>query len=406
MRRLEVFLIFFAVLIAVGALRASGRRRLSVLTVLLSTLFLFEAYKAVTFFEPTPLKEAILSIKRPEVESPSIHDRDKGEVFRRIRSSTPGDAIFLTRFATGPMVVTYGERASVLHPIFETKEIRERVLECASAFYGLEEDLRRVCAKYGVDYVLYEANQLLDDSELGDRYLTKNTKLTTNCAAFLMHFAPELLRHFDPVYQTDYFRVFVVRDEPREYMLAPSVLPYSVQYDASVFNVDGMWAVFSDSLVDEGWQSVNKALALARKGNELMSQGSYQQAAKYYDQTLDLLPRMAEVRFALAECQRRMGRLDLSAATYKEMIGLDPYNVVAYLNLADIYKEQELLTMAVDVLEVGLGLLPDDPYLLHELATTNVELGDTASAIDQYRRLLELDPSREDARRALEELEH
>ncbi|MFQ5906949.1 MAG: hypothetical protein ACE5JA_10325, partial [bacterium] len=130
--------------------------------------------------------------------------------------STPTDAVFLARFAVSPMVVTYGERAAILHPIFETKHMRKKVLECASAFYGFERELYNLCKRYGVDYVLYEANQLLDDSELGDRYLTDNLRLTTNCAAFGFHFAPERLRGFIPVFQTDYFRVFEVREEPGE----------------------------------------------------------------------------------------------------------------------------------------------------------------------------------------------
>jgi len=405
-RRLEVFLIFFVVLIVAGALKDSGKKKMTILAALLSVLFLFEAYKVVTFAEATPLKEALLKIKRPEVESPSIHDRDKGEIFRRIKSSTPTDAVFLARFATSPMIVTYGERASVLHPIFETRQIRERVLECASAFYGLEDELKRVCSKYGVDYVLYEANQLLDNSELGDRYFTDNLKLMTSSVAFLMHFAPEWLRHFDPVYQTDYFRVFVVRDRPRENIPTPVLLPYSVQYDASVFGIDKMWAVFSDSLVAEAWQSMEEAFALSQKGGEFMKQGLYEKAAEYYGQTLELLPRLVEVRFALAECYRRMERHDLSAATYREMIQIDPYNIAAYTGLAAIYREQDLFTIAVEALEEGLMILPGNLYLMHELAATNIELGDTTSAIAQYMRMLELAPSRDDIRRALEELEH
>jgi tetratricopeptide (TPR) repeat protein len=377
-RRLEVFLIFFLVLLIAGFLKGSGKTRSVVVTCLISVLFLFEAHKAITYPESTPLTRALLRIDRPEVEKPSIHDRDKGEIFRYIESSTPSDAVFLTRFAVGPMVVAYGDRSSVLHPVFETRQMRERVLECASAFYGLEKDLKRVCTKYGVDYVLYEANQLLDNSELGERYLTDNLRLTTNCVAFLMHFAPEWLAYFEPVFQTDYFRVFRVRDEPGNRTAA--FLRYSVQFDPAVFTVDKMGAVFSDSLVDEAWRSIRRAFASARKGNELMGEGNYRDAARYYEYALELVPNLGDIRLSLAESLRQMGRLDLAAAVYKEMIELNPYSGPAYLNLASVYREQELLTMAVDLLEEALKHLPNDIPIMQGLAETYEELGDTSSA--------------------------
>jgi tetratricopeptide (TPR) repeat protein len=401
-RRLEIFAIFFAALLVGGLARPMGRRWLALALVVVSVLLLFESYKSAAFFQSTPVKAALLRIKRPEVEKPSIHDRDRGEIFRWIRSSTPGGAVFLARFAASPMVVTYGERSAVLHPIFESKKMRERVLECAGAFYGAEKGLYDVCRKYGADYVLYEANQLLDDSELGERYLTDNLRLSTNSAAFLLHFAPERLRYFTPVFQTDYFRVFKVLVGAEE--AAPVYLRYSPQYDPYLFKVDRMGSLFSDSLVALGWREIDRAFMLTREGGELAARGNLEGAVEKLNGALDIMPRLEGARFALAEYLKRAGRPDLSAEAYRKIIELDRFSAPAYLALASTYRDETLLLMAVEVLEEGVGQLPTNLELLEALALTYVELGDTAEAVQKYERVLDLDPDRADIRARLEEL--
>jgi len=401
-RRLEVFTVFFIALLVAGIIKSVKGRRLLAVLFLLFLVFGFETFKAVTFFEPTSVKKALLSIKTPEVERLSIHDRDRSEIFRWIKRSTPADAVFLARFATSPMVVTYGERSAILHPIFETKHIREKVFECASAFYGFESQLYDLCRKYGVNYVLYEANQLLDDGELGERYMTDNLKLTTNCVAFGMHFVPQRLKGFVPVFQTDYFRVFRVREEPEEQ--TARYLRYSPQYDPSLFMIDRMGAVFSDSIIASAWRSIEKAFGLVQQGRNLMEQAEFRGAARAFEGALQLMPRLERARFALAECYGRIDRLDLSAATYAEMVKLDPLNSLGYLGLAGTYRQQNLLTRTVEVLKEGLALLPGDLNLLQALAVAYIELGDTTRGMEQFKEILEIDPSRSDARRELDRL--
>ncbi|MFQ5906948.1 MAG: tetratricopeptide repeat protein [bacterium] len=165
-----------------------------------------------------------------------------------------------------------------------------------------------------------------------------------------------------------------------------------------------MGAVFSDSLIASAWESIQNAFRLARQGSALMEQGRFEDAARAFDGALELMPRLDRARFALAECYLRMGRPDLSAATCRKMIELDQQNVRAYLNLAAIYRHQNLLLRAVDVLEEGLAMVPEDMNLLYGLAVAHVELGDTARAIDYYRRIIKLDPSRADIKEELERL--
>jgi tetratricopeptide (TPR) repeat protein len=401
-RRLEVFAIFFIVVLIGGICALVKGRRLVLALAVLLIIFGFETYKAFTFAGETPIKTALLKIKRPEVESPSIHDRDKAEIFRWIKTSTPDSAVFLARFPVSPMIVTYGERAAILQPVFETSQIRHKVLECASSFYGMEEDVYNVCRKYGADFVLYEANQLLDNSELGDRYLTNNLKTMTGSAAFEMQFAPERLQYFIPVCQTDYFRVFLVRDKPGPQV--PRYLMYSPQYDPWLFMAGKMGPVFSDSLVALAWKSIQAAVSFTQAGAAMMSDGDFKNAAANFSKALGLMPRLDTARFALAECYSRMGEMDLCLSTYKDVVKIDPLNVQAYLGLAAAYETQKLPAKALEVLNEGLKILPYETTLMTEVARTYMGLGDKKKAIEQYEKVLSIEPTNSDVRAELDAL--
>ncbi|TET80293.1 tetratricopeptide repeat protein [candidate division TA06 bacterium] len=401
-RRLEIFAVFFIVVLIAGIYELLRGKGLFIALSLLSIIFAFEAFKATTHLRPSPITETLGRIKRPQVERPSIHDRDRTEIFRWIERFTRADAVFLARFAVSPMIVTYGQRTAVLHSIFETKHIREKVYECTSSFYRTEKELYDVCRKYGADHVLYEANQLLDNGELGDRYLTDNLKLMTDCAAFKLHFAPEGLHYFTPLFQTDYFRVFEVREKPGEQ--EAHYLRYSPQYDPSLFMVEEMGPSFSDSLVNVAWESIEKALGLVQQGTALAAEGGFSDAARMFNIALGLMPRLDRARLALAQCYRRIGRHDLAVAEYRKMIELDPLNVRVYIALAGNYREQNLLMRAVDVLQEGLELLPMDLNLQYRVAENYRDLGDTAEAVEYYERILEIDPSNGYARNEIERL--
>ena len=405
-RRLEVFfLVPVAVLLGGSLVLARGRRR-AVLLAALAVLFVFEVGKAATYprvlSRAGALARALRGAHARTVESPSIHDPDQRRIFTWI-SRIPEDAIFMARFAVSPMIATYAGRASVLQPVFEDNWIREKVLECMSAYYGPESALYAVCRKYHASYVLYEANQLLDNRELGDRYIVNRPRLTTDCVAFRMHFQPESLHCFFPLVQTDYLRVFKVRDEP-----GPPVhqwLRYSLQYDPVLFHVNEMRDTFSDSLVAVGWSEISGILALVQEGNRLAVAGKTDEAARAYTSALDRAPEMEDTRMALGALRWRTARPDLSVQAYRQVLEQDPYNQDAYLALAGVYCQQRSLPMAREVLSQGLEALTGNPNLMAALAAVETQAGDTAAAIAQYQALLRVVPGEEDVLRQLELLQ-
>jgi tetratricopeptide (TPR) repeat protein len=400
-RRLEVFAVFFMTTLVASLYPLLSSRFPRVALLLPGLLLAFEAYKAFSYPRPNPLSTALKGLSGPAVESPSIQDPDRGAIFRWIRDVTPGDAVFLSRFAVSPMIVTYGERAAVLQPIFETQGIRDKVMECMSAFYGPEEDLFELCSRYEVDYVLYEANQLLDSGELSDRYMTDHLTIGTDCAAFRMHFEPERLAHFEPVHGTDYFRVFRVGVQGKD---AGYRLPYSPQYDPLIFGAHRMGMTVSDSLIARGWETLRSGLSLARQGGTLMESGALADAARSFRMALGLLPRLEHARLALGECYRRMRRYDLAETVYEEMIRLNPGNPVGYLNLAAAHAHGNQPDRALDALENGLGQAPENVDLWLFRARLHRGLGNRKEAAESYEEVLRLAPHRSDVRREMNDL--
>jgi tetratricopeptide (TPR) repeat protein len=248
--------------------------------------------------------------------------------------------------------------------------------------------------------VLYEANQLLDNGELGDRYIVNRPRLSTDCAAFRMHFQPESLHYFIPMFQTEYLRIFKVREQPGPPV--PYWLRYSLQYDPVLFHVNEMRDTFSDSLVAVGWSEVSRILALVDEGDRLAAAGKSDEAAKAYTSALDRAPEMEDTRMALGTLRWRTARPDLAIREYQQVLEQDPYNQDAYLALAGVYRQQQSLPMARDVLSQGLEALAGNPNLMDALAAVEAQAGDTAAAIAQYEALLRVVPGEEDVLRRLE----
>jgi tetratricopeptide (TPR) repeat protein len=306
----------------------------------------------------------------------------------------------MARFAVSPMIAAYAGRASVLQPVFEDSWIREKVLECMAAYYGPESALYAVCRKYHASYVLYEANQLLDNRELGDRYIVNRLRLPTDCVAFRMHFQPESLHCFIPIFQTDYLRIFKVREQPGPPV--PYWLRYSLQYDPALFHVNEMSDTFSDSLVAVGWSEISGILARVNEGDRLAAAGKLDRAAEAYTSALDRAPGMEDTRMALGALRWRMARLDLAIREYQLVLEQNRYNQDAYLALAGVYRQQQSPALARDVLRRGLEALTGNPNLMSALAAVETEAGDTTAAIAQYEALLQVVPGEEGVQRQLE----
>ncbi len=73
-----------------------------------------------------------------------------------IEKNIKDDAVILSDFYLQPAILQYGKRTIVLHPKFESKDMREKVREYMEAlFQPKEKDFHDFCLKYEADYYVF-----------------------------------------------------------------------------------------------------------------------------------------------------------------------------------------------------------------------------------------------------------
>jgi predicted CXXCH cytochrome family protein len=98
----------------------------------------------------------------------------------------------------------------------------------------------------------------------------------------------------------------------------------------------------------------------------------------------------AEDRTTLGMFNAQTGRLDEAAAEYRAAIRLSPGYTPAYVNLADLQREQGHESDAEKTLRDGLARLPADAILHHALGLSLVRSGRRSEAMAELRRATEL----------------
>lgn len=91
---------------------------------------------------------------------------------------------------------------------------------------------------------------------------------------------------------------------------------------------------------------------------------------------------------------------------YLKAIENDPEDVTYYVNLSNVYRYliPDKQDQADDILLKGIEAVPDDSYLYNYLASYYVEKGEKEKAIEYFNKSLEIEPSNETIRKAVEEL--
>jgi hypothetical protein len=151
--RLKVLLVvFFILALGIGwgyFNRLSGRRRFALKTIwvfVLSGLLIFEIAAAVPVHR---------NVWKFVPESPGRMAALKGLV-EAMSKRTDEDSVVLADFNVAPVILAYAGRSIVLHPKFESSEMRERVRKYYEALFSdSEEELNRFCCRYGADYFVF-----------------------------------------------------------------------------------------------------------------------------------------------------------------------------------------------------------------------------------------------------------
>ena len=127
-----------------------------------------------------------------------------------LRERTAPDDVVLATFQFSPVICAFADRPVVVHSKFENARVREKVEEFYTALFEPEPGFYGFCRKYDVKYFVYEPSMLLDRSKESMRYMADRLRLPQDSTAVLMQFAPQRLKHFQLVFQSEAYRLFRV----------------------------------------------------------------------------------------------------------------------------------------------------------------------------------------------------
>ena len=341
--RLYVFLVFFMVpfsvyLFEVKPFKNPRLRNISVAALLLLTLG-YQAYQG-----------AAKDIKQNDA---GIH-RD---MVSWLKNNAKGEGAVLSNFGIAGQIFAYTDRPVVLHPMFESADIRAKTKECYEALYKSEEEFYRLCQKYKTRYFVYEWQFIFDKSKNSVRYQICQNTVSNTSAAFKFHFYPEKLSNFALLYQNTYYRIYRV-NAPGEKAGVVSRLEYFPFFNPLVFDREDTKGNLSDGTIYELMSLVWKFPQMQAKAAALRKQGKNNEAEAELKKIVGVDPYFPQARITLSEFYLSGGRLQEAANQAASVIQLDKYYVDAYYYLSQAYFAAGQTDNAIAVCRDGLKYAP------------------------------------------------
>jgi tetratricopeptide (TPR) repeat protein len=149
-------------------------------------------------------------------------------------------------------------------------------------------------------------------------------------------------------------------------------------------------------LVACGGAGARKAAYLA-KGQEYLAAHDFEKARLEFRNALQLDPNDAEASFLAGEASEHLGNLREAAQMFQTAIQVNPKHLGARAQLAKIYVYAGAPDKAMETLEPGLAIAPDDADLLTARGSARLKLGDKPGARTDAENAVRIAPSNEDA---------
>jgi tetratricopeptide (TPR) repeat protein len=129
------------------------------------------------------------------------------------------------------------------------------------------------------------------------------------------------------------------------------------------------------------------------KGQEYLTAHNYAKARLEFRNALQLDPNDAQASFLAGEAAERLGDLREAVQMYRGAIDTDPKHLGARAHLALLYAYGGAPDKAMEIVEPGLTIAPNDPDLLAARAAARMRLGDKAAAQSDAERAVLLAPA-------------
>jgi tetratricopeptide (TPR) repeat protein len=356
--------IFFAPWAAAWAVLPAARARrwwakaLAAATVV--ALLAFQIFWATNYDRPNwPRRMAELL---PEAEDPLWdYGKSDNEIFFWLKDNTPEGAGVLGQFGFSASVMYWGERPVALHPMFEVPEIRTKIVEASRAYMGPEDDFYRLCRRWRISYVVFNAPVFLVYQPPGDRYFAAAPDPPEDAVGMKMLFRPESLTRFRLIHETCSFRVFEVGPAYGGYV-ARRYHPY---FDNSLFSglpSPGRYREVADAIERAG-EHYNRALGLERAKR-------WSKAAAEYGIALSLHRDYEEAERRLGYCLAQLGRYDEAEPHFRRWLYLEPDDPTGHTYMGSYYFSTGSYEDALREYRRAYKLNPDDAENLERIRLT------------------------------------
>ena len=129
-----------------------------------------------------------------------------------------------------------------------------------------------------------------------------------------------------------------------------------------------------------------------QKAELCLQEGKADEASKYYEEIVQILPSYYEAYFALGMCYIRAGRLSEAETAFKKYLETQPQSVDGLAALGTLLFQQGRHQEAIPVLQRSLKLGPGQQDVRKTLAQACLAAGNPKGAIAELERILSVDP--------------
>ncbi len=204
-------------------------------------------------------------------------------------------------------------------------------------------------------------------------------------------------------------RLGLVMYESGMYDVADKLFISSIKYDpknASVHKRCGLWLI-NIGKREEGQKFMKEAILLepgkTREHITLMVLSGFSD-----EEILKLLPEKVQPHLIFAGYLSKTGKDDLAEDVYLRALNYikneDKIQPSIFRDIYRYYVKRGKYEDAIEIVKKGLVLIPDDEGLMMNLAFLYEKLDKNATAAEQYKKVLRVNPQNKEAKKRLENL--
>lgn len=134
-----------------------------------------------------------------------------------------------------------------------------------------------------------------------------------------------------------------------------------------------------------------------QKALDSFKAGDYKNAAKSFSAVLESDKNNPNILNNIGLCYSKLAQDDLAIEYFLKALSFNPKSVQTYINLSDVYFKNKNIVEAINLLENGVTLMPQEIALKHYLSRFYLEDCRYDLAMDQLFEILDIDSDNLDA---------